>query len=59
MMGTARMTTTIMLAMKSKDAAPKKAKAPTTVTATSKKKDKAYDATLKSTLGDWFKEKMG
>jgi small subunit ribosomal protein S1 len=55
--GTDRKTHTITLSMKSKDAAPKKAKAATATT--SKKKDKASDAPLKTTLGDLFKEKMG
>lgn len=55
--GTDRKTHTITLSMKSKDAAPKKAKAATATT--SKKKDKAADAPLKTTLGDLFKEKMG
>jgi small subunit ribosomal protein S1 len=50
--GTDRKTHTITLSMKSKDAAPKKAKATTT-----KKKDKA-EGPLKTTLGDLFKEKM-
>jgi small subunit ribosomal protein S1 len=57
--GTDRKTHTITLSMKSKDAAPKKAKAATATTAASKKKDKAADAPLKTTLGDLFKEKMG
>jgi small subunit ribosomal protein S1 len=57
--GTDRKTHTITLSMKSKDAAPKKAKAATATTAASKKKDKASDAPLKTTLGDLFKEKMG
>jgi small subunit ribosomal protein S1 len=52
--GTDRKTHMITLSMKSKDAAPKKAKASTA----SKKKDKASESTLKTTLGDLFKEKM-
>jgi small subunit ribosomal protein S1 len=50
--GTDRKTHTITLSMKSKEAAPKKAKA-----TTAKKKDKA-EGPLKTTLGDLFKEKM-
>jgi small subunit ribosomal protein S1 len=53
--GTDRKTHTITLSMKSKDAPAKKAKAATT---TAKKKDKAEGASLKTTLGDLFKEKM-
>jgi small subunit ribosomal protein S1 len=51
--GTDRKTHTITLSMKSKDAAPKKAKA----TTTAKKKEKA-EGPLKTTLGDLFKDKM-
>jgi len=54
--GTDRKTHTITLSMKSKDAQPKKAKAATATAA--KKKDKATDSPLKTTLGDLFKEKM-
>ncbi len=56
-MGTDRKTHTITLSMKAKDgaAAPKKA---TATAAKGKKKDKAADAPLKTTLGDLFKEKM-
>lgn len=50
--GTDRKTHTITLSMKSKDSSPKKPKA------TSKKKDKADDAPLKTTLGDLLKAKM-
>lgn len=50
--GTDRKTHTITLSMKSKDAAPKKAKA------TAKKKDKAADGPLKTTLGDLLKQQM-
>lgn len=53
--GTDRKTHTITLSMKSKDALPtaKKAAAKTT-----KKKDKAADAPLKTTLGDLLKQQM-
>jgi small subunit ribosomal protein S1 len=58
--GTDRKTHTITLSMKSKDAvaAPKKAAKAATGAAAPKKKEKS-DGTLKTTLGDLFKEKMG
>ena len=53
--GTDRKTHTITLSMKVKDAAaPKKAKA----APGAKKKDKAADGPIKTTLGDLFKDKM-
>ena len=53
--GTDRKTHTITLSMKTKDAAPKKPKAAATTT---KKKDKATDGPLKTTLGDLMKQQM-
>ncbi len=55
--GTDRKTHTISLSIKSKDAPAKKSKA-SAAPAASKKKDKAGDAPLKTTLGDLFKDKM-
>jgi small subunit ribosomal protein S1 len=54
--GTDRKTHTITLSMKTKDAPAKKAKAATATT--TKKKEKAEGGSLKTTLGDLFKEKM-
>lgn len=51
--GTDRKTHMITLSMKAKDSQPKKPRA------TAKKKDKAADAPLKTTLGDLLKAKMG
>lgn len=52
--GTDRKTHTITLSIKSKDSQPKKPRA----TAATKKKDKAADGPLKTTLGDLLKAKM-